>query len=262
MTLEQAAGQLGWSVTKMSRIETSRVGVSVKDLKRMFEVYELEDDRRAALLSLARGAKARGWWDAYSDSLPSDYASYIALESEASAMRWYACQAPPGLLHTREYAHEIIRAGLMALSPPAEVERRVDVRTTRQHLLTRDENPQRLWTVIDEAALRRQVGSPEVMRAQYDMLLEFADLPNVTLQILPDSAGAHPAMVGSFTIMEFPEPHDPDVVYVETFTGNLFIESDAEVYRYALAFDHLRAMALNPEDSRAFIAARKAGQHP
>jgi transcriptional regulator with XRE-family HTH domain len=260
LTLEQAASQVDWSVAKLSRIETARVGVNLADLRYLLRIYDVTDERLEELVSLARRAKMRGWWEAYADTLPSDYASYIGLESEAIAMRCYDAQTLNGLLQNPDYAREIIRATMMALSPPAETERRVEVRTTRQRLLTRQESPLRLWSVIDEAALRREVGSPQVMKAQCGRLLELSDLPNVTIQVLPDTAGAHPATTGTFAILEFPEPQDPDVVYLETLTANIFVENDAEVYRYALAFDHLRAMAFGPDESKALIAARAAGR--
>ena len=255
LTLEDAAGQLGWSITKLSRIETARVGVQPDDLKRMLDLYGVEGERRAGLISLGRAARTKGWWDAYADSMPSDYANYISLEADASALRCYDALALHGLLQTEDYARSVIGTSLMALSPPAEVERRVEVRQTRQRLLTKDRDSLRFWTVIDEAALRRVVGSPQVMEAQCARLLELAQLPNVTIQVLPYGAGAHPAMQATFAIMEFPERHDPVVVYIETMTSNLYVENDGAVYRYTLAFDHLRALALGPQDSSAFIAS-------
>ncbi|MGH3321663.1 MAG: helix-turn-helix domain-containing protein, partial [Streptosporangiaceae bacterium] len=251
----QAGERLGWSIAKLSRIETARVGLQVADLKRMLDMYGVEaGDKREALLSLARRARTKGWWDAYADSLPSDYTNYISLEAEAVAIRCYDAQTVNGLLQTEHYAREVIRAGLMALSPPAEVERRVEVRTTRQNLLTREDNPLRFWTVIDEAALTRPVGPREMMRQQYEHLLKLAEYDNVTIQVLLNSAGVHPATAGMFAILEFPERLDSDVVYVEAMTSSLYVESDAAVYRYTLAFDHLRAMALGPRESKAHIA--------
>jgi transcriptional regulator with XRE-family HTH domain len=258
MTLEQAASQVEWSVAKLSRVETARVGINLADLRYLLKIYDVTDERVEELVSLARRARMRGWWESYADTLPSDYASYIGLESEAASLRCFDALTLNGLLQTTDYAREVIRASLMALSPPGEVERRVEVRTTRQRVLNREMNPLRLWTVIDEAVLRRQVGSSHVMKAQGDRLLELAALPNVTVQVLPSGVGAHPATTGTFSILEFPEPQDADVVYLETLTANIFVEDDAQAYRYALAFDHLRAMALGPEESKAFIAALSA----
>jgi transcriptional regulator with XRE-family HTH domain len=258
MTLEQAASQVEWSVAKLSRVETARVGINLADLRYLLKIYDVTDERVEELVSLARRARMRGWWESYADTLPSDYASYIGLESEAASLRCFDALTLNGLLQTTDYAREVIRASLMALSPPGEVERRVEVRTTRQRVLNRELNPLRLWTVIDEAVLRRLVGSAHVMKAQGDRLLELAALPNVTVQVLPTGVGAHPATTGTFSILEFPEPQDADVVYLETLTANIFVEDDAQAYRYALAFDHLRAMALGPEESKTFIAALSA----
>ncbi|WP_405084822.1 helix-turn-helix domain-containing protein [Microbispora sp. NBC_01389] len=259
LTLEDAAEHLGWSAAKVSRIETARVGITSPDLTRMLDLYELADDRRAGLHALARTARTRGWWDAYADSLPSDYSAYIQLEADAAFIRSYDGMIVHGLLQTDEYAREIIRAALMGLSSPAEVERRVEVRITRQRLLLRDESPLRFWTVVDEAALTRRVGSEAIMRKQYERLLEFADRDNITIQVLPFTKGAHPATAGTFALLEFRETHDPNVVYVEGTTSNLYVESDAEIYRYSLAFDHLRAMALDPDESRRLVARLAEG---
>jgi hypothetical protein len=254
MTIEEAAEQVGWSIAKVSRIETARVGITTPDLTRLLDLYQVEDDRRAILHALGRTARTRGWWDAYADSLPSDYATYIQLEADAGFIRSYDALSVNGLLQTSEYADEIIRAALMGLSPPAEIRRRVEVRMTRQKLLTHEDNPLRFWTVIDEAVLTRVVGSPSIMAAQCVSLLEGADLGNVNIQVLPSAAGAHPASAGPFSIMQFREPHDPDVVYVESMTSSLYVESDVEIYRYTLAFDHLRAAALGPDESKSLIA--------
>jgi transcriptional regulator with XRE-family HTH domain len=264
LTLAQAAARLGdgWSSSKLSRVETARLGISPPDLRRLLDLYGVTESRRGPLLALARKTRSRGWWDAYSPGLPGDYASYIELESEAAALRCFDAVTVHGLLQTEDYARGVISAGLMALSPPAETDRRVDVRMTRQRLLRREPGPLRLWAVIHEAALRCQVGSAAIMRAQYARLAELAGLPNVVLQVLPNTAGAHPGTAGTFSILEFPGPHDPAVAYVETLTGNLFAETDAEVHRYTLAFSHLSAMALGPGESRAFIARLAAARRP
>ncbi|MEU0516782.1 DUF5753 domain-containing protein [Streptosporangium sp. NPDC006007] len=204
--------------------------------------------------ALARTARTRGWWDAYADSLPGDYATYIQLEAEAAFIRSFDGTLVHGLLQTENYAREVIRSALMGLSSPAEVERRVEVRMTRQKLLLREDSPLRFWTVIDEAVLTRRIGSGAVMREQYDRLLGLADRDNVTIQVLPFTAGVHPATAGTFAVMEFREPYDPDVVYIESMTSSLYVEKDEEMYWYTLAFDHLRAAALDIEGSKALIA--------
>ncbi|MFI6455043.1 helix-turn-helix domain-containing protein [Streptosporangium amethystogenes] len=253
LTLEEAAQCVGWSVAKVSRIETARVGITSPDLTRLLDLYELDESKRPALHALARTARMKGWWDAYASSLPSDYATYIQLEAEAAFIRNFNNALVHGLLQTEDYAREVIRSALMALSPPAEVERRVEVRLTRQKLLLREESPIRFWTVIDEAALARQIGSAAIMRGQYAKLLELADQDNITIQVLPLAAGVHPATAGAFSIMEFREIYDPTVVYVENMTSSLYVENDTEMYWYTLAFDHLRAAALGPDRSKKLI---------
>ncbi|MFC4588361.1 DUF5753 domain-containing protein [Sphaerisporangium corydalis] len=230
------------------------MGITILDLTRVLDLYEVEDDKRKPLFGLARTARTRGWWDAYADSVPSDYATYIELEADASFIRSYDALAVNGLLQTADYAQEIIRAALMGLSPPGEVKRRVEVRLTRQKLFALEDGPLRLWAVIDESVLTRVVGSHVIMAAQCAALLAAAELPNVTIQVLPLASGAHPASAGPFSIMEFREPYDPDVVYVESMTSSLYVESDADIYRYTLAFDHLRASAMAPDESKSLIA--------
>jgi hypothetical protein len=160
----------------------------------------------------------------------------------------------PGLLQTEQYAREVIRSGLL-IAPPGEVERRVQVKMTRQRVLTGDDRLC-LSVVLDEAAILRPVGGREVMREQLGHLATMADQPNVALQVLPLAAGAHPATTGEFTILGFPELIAPDVVYLENMTSDLYVEREAEVYRYILAFDRLRAVALGPDESAAAITAR------
>jgi transcriptional regulator with XRE-family HTH domain len=258
LTLEEVAQKLHWSVAKISRIETAVVGISSKDLGQLLDMYSVEGERRTALLSKTRTARTRGWWDAYAEFVPSDYIDYIELEAQLSGMRSYDANVIHGLMQTEAYAREIIRGATMGLSSPAEIDRRVEVRLTRQRLLTRAERPLRLWIIIAEPLLSWIVGSPAIMAEQYDRLREYAGLDNITLQVLPVCAGAHPATAGSFDILEFPSPHDPDAVYVETMTANRYVENDAEIYRYSLSFDHLRAMALSPAESVAFLTQAAA----
>jgi hypothetical protein len=159
----------------------------------------------------------------------------------------------PGLLQTERYARAVISSGLL-IAPPGEVERRVQVKMTRQRVLTRD-NPLSLGVVVDEAVILRQVGDAEVMREQLSHLATMAARPNLTLQVLPLAAGAHPATTGEFTILSFPDLIAPDVVYLENMTSDLYVEREAEVYRYGLAFDRLRGLALTAEKSAEFIAS-------
>jgi transcriptional regulator with XRE-family HTH domain len=252
LTGEEAAARLGWSPAKISRLETARTVVSPTDLQALLDLYEISGQHRDRLTGLGRTARQRGWWDAYADMLGPEYATLIALEADAESASWYAAQIVPGLLQTEEYAREIIRSTLL-ISPPGEIERRVRVRMSRQRVLTGGA-PLRLAVILDEAALHRVVGGTEVMRAQLRHLTQAAGQPNIDLRVLPSAAGAHPAVMGEFTILRFPEVVAPDVVYLENMTSNLYVEREAEVFRYSMAFDRLNTLALGAEDSIASIS--------
>jgi transcriptional regulator with XRE-family HTH domain len=254
LTGEEAAARLGWSPSKISRIETGQTPPTPADLRRVLDVYEVSGTQRERLELLGQSAGQRGWWDAYSDTLGPEYTALIALEAEAESIRWYSPMLVPGLLQTERYAREVIRSGLL-IAPPGEIERRVQVKMTRQRALTRD-NPLQLAVVLDEAATLRMVGGPEVMREQLAHVAAMATRPSVTVQLLPLAAGAHPATTGEFTILRFPQLVAPDVVYLENMTSDLYVERETDVYRYGMAFDRLRDLALAPDDSAALIAAR------
>jgi transcriptional regulator with XRE-family HTH domain len=244
LTGEEVGERLGWSAAKVSRVETAKIAINASDLARLLDLYEVSGQRRDRLAELGRSAGERGWWDAYADTLGPEYATLIALEAQAERARWYAALIVPGLLQTEEYAREIIRSTLL-ISPPGEIERRVQVRMTRQGVLTKDQ-PLRLSVVLDEGA--------EVMREQLRHLAEVSRWENIELQVLPDASGAHPAITGEFTILGFPELVSPDVVYLENMTSNIYVEQEAEVFRYNLAFDRLRSQALDPGESAGLIA--------
>jgi len=259
LTLEEAADRLGWNKAKLSRIENALRRVSAAEVQQMLTLYGVDGPRRDALVEFARTARQRGWWDAYANSMPPAYATYLALEAEAEWVNSYSMGLVHGMMQTEAYAHQVIRSVLMRLSPLAEVERRVAARLERQKAWLERQQPTRLWTILDETALRRVIGSPEIMRDQYRRIIELAELPHVMLQVLPLSAGGHPGLVGSFTILGFPERFTPDVVYIENMTSALYVEDEREVHTYTLAFEQLRATALSPEDSLA-ILKELAGQ--
>lgn len=178
---------------------------------------------------------------------------FIGLEQEASSIRTFELAVVPGLLQTEDYASALVRGGPLELDP-GEIDRRVEVRMTRQQVLGKRDRSQ-LWTIVDEAAIRRPVGGPAVMHAQLQHLIEASQQGKTTVQVVPYSAGAHPGTIGSFIILGFPEPAEIDVVYMETIGGNLFVDKAEEVQHYATAFDHLRAVALSPDDTRAMLLA-------
>jgi transcriptional regulator with XRE-family HTH domain len=250
MTIEQVAKSLECSDSKISRIETARVRATPRDVRDLLALYGVTGTRQEGLIQLAREARHSGWWhQAYGD-LP--VRALVGLEDAAASISYYVQQLIPGLLQTEDYARAVLRAIRLDLGPD-EVERRVGLRMARQSLLTRDEPPE-LWAVIDEAVLRRVVGGQEVMRQQLKRLAEAAARPNVTLQVLPFAAGEHAGMDGPFTILGFPDPADPDVVYLEHTTSDLYLEDPEATARYVRLFDHLRAESLGPDDSAAFFA--------
>ncbi|WP_326829001.1 helix-turn-helix domain-containing protein [Streptosporangium sp. NBC_01810] len=256
LTIDQVAEQLDWHATKLSRFETGRRAVQPSDVRALLAVYEVQDRERDALLTLAREARQRGWWHVYGQAVPEWFEVYVGLESEASALHLYESEFVPGLLQTGDYIRAVHRAAQIRASEE-EVDQRVMVRVARQKLLENDDPPH-LWVIINEAAIRRPVGGVQVMRTQLEYLVQAATLPHVTLQVLPFSAGAHPAMGGGFHVLQF-GPNDPDVVYIEYPTGTIYLEKQSEVERYTLMFNHLRAAAL-PTDSSGELIARVASE--
>jgi transcriptional regulator with XRE-family HTH domain len=253
LTLDQAAERLGWSRATLGRMETAVRRIKPAELQRLLDIYKVDGRRRDDLVELARGARERGWWHRFTDTLPAAYATYIALEAEARSLRCYDALVVHGLLQTEDYAREVIRAGMMQLASGSQVDRRVEVRLNRQALLTDRDPPLELWCVIDENALRRMIGGVSVMQAQYARLAEMADRPNVTLQIMPHDRGAHPGVEGSFAILEFPERYMPDVGYIEALNAALYVEESAHVHAYSLVFNHLVAEALGIGESAAYL---------
>jgi transcriptional regulator with XRE-family HTH domain len=252
LTCEDVADRLECSASKISRVETGRVSVSPRDVRDMLEIYGVPETERESLVQLARDSRQKGWWQAYGDTIEPHFATYLGLESEASEIRIYEVALVPGLVQTEDYARAVIGAGMVS-SPREDIERKVRLRMARQELTK--SNPPRVWFVMDEAALRRQVGGPGVMRMQLEYLLEIARLPNVAMQVIPFGGGAHPAMGRPFVILVFPERIDPDVVYLEDLTSALYVEDVNEVDRYNVFFNHLRATALSFDDSAALITS-------
>ncbi|MFJ2028396.1 helix-turn-helix domain-containing protein [Streptosporangium sp. NPDC087985] len=250
LTIDQVAAQLDWHATKLSRFETGRRAVQPSDVRALLAIYEIESGEHDALLALAREARQRGWWHAYGQAVPEWFEVYVGLESEASALHLYESEFVPGLLQTEDYIRAVHRAAQIRASEE-EIDQRVAVRVARQKLLAGD-GSLHLWVIVNEAAIRRPVGGIQTMRTQLEYLAESATRPNVTLQVLPFSVGAHPAMGGGFHILGF-GPNDLDVVYIEYPTGTIYLEKQPEVERYTLMFDYLRAAALPTDASRALI---------
>jgi transcriptional regulator with XRE-family HTH domain len=249
LTIEDVAKELECSDSKISRIETGQVSATPRDVRDMLEIYGVPEKERKELIQIAREARQKAWWHAYTD-LP--LSAFVGLEAAASSMSIYAAQVLPGLFQTRDYARAVIK-GIHHSLALDDIERRVELRMERQSLLEGDDPP-KLWVVVDEAAVRRQVGGSEVMRQQIERLIEMASFPNVTLQILPFVNGEHTGLDGAFMIVGFPEEADPNVVYIEnTAAKDLYVEDKDVVREYDIMFDHLRAAALSPSDSIGFL---------
>ncbi|WOT36618.1 helix-turn-helix domain-containing protein [Streptomyces coeruleorubidus] len=255
LTLEEAGRLVGVSKATVSRYETTAGPVKWIVVDALCREYGATDAERRAVVNLAKSAKEQGWWSSFADSIPESMNLLLTLEDEAVRENHFCCVYVPGLLQTRDYSTALQKANEVPLAS-AEVERLVDIRMKRQEILTRPK-PLHLWAILDESVIRRVVGSPAVMREQLDRLLEANESPHITLQVLPFSKGAHAAALGSFVIIGGPEPA-LDVVYVDFHTGSLFLEKEEELERYRLAFEYLRAQALDMEASSALIhRARK-----
>jgi transcriptional regulator with XRE-family HTH domain len=249
LSIEDVAERAMFSATKLSRLETGRVGASPRDIRDLCLVYGITDGaERERLMALAREGKQRAWWQQY--DLP--YASYVGLEAEAASISDYNSDIVPGLLQVEGYARAIFESG----DPPldhAAMQQRTDARVRRQALLTRDDAPL-FHYIVDESALHRPIGGPGVMRAQLARIIEAARLPKVTFQIVPLDVGAHPGLMSNFVVLEFDKPEVNDVVYVEGAVGNIYLESAADLERYRRIFSRLQAIALDPEGSAVKIA--------
>ena len=254
ISAKQAAEAIRGSHSKISRMELGRVSFKERDVIDLLEYYGITDlAEREKLIQLTREANATPWYQKFQDVVPDWFHVFVGLEEAAQLIRVYEVQFVPGLLQTEEYARAIILQGAPGVDPD-EVERRVALRMGRQKLLTRPGAPE-LWAVLDEAALRRSPDGPEVMRAQLQHLLELTDLPNVTLQIVPFRSGPHAAAGGPFTILRFPEPDLPDVVYLEQLNSALYLDQPADVIDYVTVMDQLCVQAATGAASKDILRA-------
>lgn len=260
LSTTDAARRLGWQASRISRIETRQSGITAPDLRKLLDVYEVEDEGyRAYLGELARRVNERGWWQKYAGLIGSEYADLIGLEAEARTIRTYEQELVPGLLQTPEYARAVIRASCPT-DTTEEISRRVEIRMERQEILTRAAPPPpRVNVVLSEGALRRPVGGSDVMREQLETLMRPRDRANVTIQVLPFDAGVHPSMVGPFTAITFPDLDDLGVVNVENAASSLFLEEPSELRVYDELWNTLQASALSADDSQAFLKSTSFG---
>jgi transcriptional regulator with XRE-family HTH domain len=247
ITREEAGYAIRASGSKISRMELGRVSFKERDVTDLLKLYGVDEDETATLVALAIQANSPGWWHKYGDVLPDWFQVYVGLEEAASLIRLYEVQFVPGLLQTADYARAVVRLGQPGAAPE-EIERRISLRMGRQELLTKPGGP-RLWAIVDEAALRRPIGGKEVMRAQLEQLILATEEPQVTLQVMPFRSGGHAAEAGAFTIMRFPEPDLPDVVYLEQLTSALYLDKRDDVEKYTEVMERLSVESESPERS-------------
>jgi transcriptional regulator with XRE-family HTH domain len=248
ISLEDAGEVIRASHSKVSRLETGRVGFKDRDIADLLTLYGVTDEtERTALRELAARANKQGWWHDYSDILPNWFEAYVGLEEAATQIRAYEVQFIPGLLQTGDYARAVTLLGYPNASE-REIDRRVGLRLARQAVFTRP-NPPNIWVVLDEAVMKRPIGGSEVMRAQIKHLIEMSARPNVTIQIVPFQVGGHAAAGGPFSILRFAEHDLPDVVYLEQLTSSLYLDKQEIVDSYLAVMDRLCVDATTPAAS-------------
>jgi Domain of unknown function (DUF5753)/Helix-turn-helix domain len=253
VTPDQAGYEIRASRSKISRMEHGRVGFKDRDVADLLTLYGVTDDEvREAMLSLAKQANASDWWAKDVDILPDWFDTYLGLEAAASLIRSFELQFVHGLFQTEDYAHAVTSLGHRAICPE-DIERRVSLRMKRQDLLT-GTDPPRVWSVMDEAALRRPIGGLDVMRGQLRRLIAVSDLAQVTLQVVPFRSGGHTAAGGSFTILRFDAPDLPDVVYIEQLTSALYLDRHTDVDDYREVMNRLGTEALTPAGTSEFLS--------
>lgn len=248
---EEVAAYVGVAPSTVTKVENASAAARTADVAMMLSLYGVEGVRREALLTLAREARQRSWWQEYSGAVPQWFEVYVGLEDEATEIRTFHPEVVDGRLQTEAYMRALIHAEVN-VPTDQEIDRRVAVRLKRQERLLAADDPPRLWTIMGEAALHRTVGGADAMGGQLEHLVRMSRLNNVTIQILPFRVGAHPGMQGGFHLLRFAA--DRDVVYLEYRQGAIYLEQDADVTAYVDLLEHLVARALGPEESRALIA--------
>jgi transcriptional regulator with XRE-family HTH domain len=255
LLIEQAAEQLECSTSKISRLETGKGIPKARDVRDLLTIYGIADAKvRDRLIRWAREGQQQGWWHDFSEVLGDKEATFVALEADAASMRSFEATVVHGLLQTPAYTREIGKVALAGL-PDADLDLFVELRQQRQQILLRDEAALDLHVIIEEPVIYRPVGGPELMREQLAHLIEVADRPSVTIQILPLTVGIHPAIAGSFALLAFADDIDHGVVYAEGVGGAVILEQRKDVTTYTRAFDEIRRRALEPEASVKFIAS-------
>ena len=252
ISLEDAGNAIRASHSKVSRLETGRVGFKDRDIVDLLTLYGVTDEEeREALRALAARANSPGWWHDYSDVLPNWFEAYVGLEEAASQIRSFEVHFVPGLLQTEDYARGV---AMLAYSSPREINRRVSLRMARQAMLEKDDAPN-LWVLLDEAVLRRPIGGVNAMRSQLKHLIEMSQRPDITIQVIPFSAGGHPVTWGPFSVLRFAEYDLPDVVYLEQLTSALYLDKPDVVDSYLAVMERLCIDAATPAASVKMLRA-------
>ncbi len=258
LTVRAAAKELEWSEAKIWRIETGQTALRSLDVEAMCKIYGASPDTTEGLMGLAKETKARGWWHSYGDVIPEYFDVYIGLEEAASQISWYESELVPGLLQTEDYARAVIRADNPDIDD-AHIAQRVSVRIARQALLTRVTNPPVLQVVLNEAILHRPIGGHDMMARQLERLATAGELPTVSIRVVPFGAGLHHGvMSGTFELLRFPlhgngQETEPPIVYVESFTGALYLDKPRELDRYNAAFTNIWETSLDERASQELI---------
>ncbi|MET7916627.1 helix-turn-helix transcriptional regulator [Streptomyces avermitilis] len=249
---EEAARILRVAPATVRRMEMAEVSLKIPYLQLLLKSYGVGDDEAEAFILLAEEANKPGWWQRFHDILPGWFSMHVSLEGAAALIRSYEPHFVPGLMQTEEYARVVLKSGAIGQTRPEDVDRYVALRMQRQELLTR-ENAPRIWAVMDETALRRPVGGPEVMRAQIDKLLEVTKLAHVTLQVIPFSSGPHPGTYGPFVLFRFAMPELPDMVYSEYLTGAVYLDARAEVATHLEVMDRMATQAATAHRTKEIL---------
>ncbi|POX61833.1 transcriptional regulator [Streptomyces sp. Ru62] len=249
---EEAARVLRVAPATVRRMETAEVSLKIPYLQLLLKAYGVPDDEAEVFVQLAEEANKPGWWQRFHDILPGWFSMYVSLEGAASLIRSYEPHFVPGLLQTEDYARGVLKSGAVGQTSPEDIERHVALRMQRQQLLTRPDAP-RFWVVMDETALRRPVGDPEVMRAQIDKLLQATKLPHVTLQVAPFANGPHPGTYGPFVLFRFAMSELPDMVYSEYLTGAVYLDARTEVATHLEVMDRMAAQAATAQRTKEIL---------
>ncbi|MEU0036667.1 helix-turn-helix transcriptional regulator [Streptomyces sp. NPDC006333] len=249
---EEAARILRVAPATVRRMEMAEVSLKIPYLQLLLKSYGVSDEEAEAFVQLAEEANRPGWWQRFHDILPGWFSMYVSLEGAATLIRSYEPHFVPGILQTEGYARGVLKAGAVGQTRPEDIERHVALRMQRQDLLVREGAP-RIWAVMDETALRRPVGGPEVMRAQVDKLIESTKLPNVTLQVVPFSTGPHAGTYGPFVLFRFAMPELPDMVYSEYLTGAVYLDERSEVATHLEVMDRMAAQAATAHRTKEIL---------